>query len=1261
MAARPDCPDVSRIRAMLDGALSEEEQVALAKHLEQCEECQNHFERLATGDEVLPCPTENLKRAQGRPPETAVQRLVQDLHDTGTDETAAPEQATPGEPSLDFLAPSDAPDHLGRLGSYEITEIIGQGGMGIVLKGHDTRLNRCVAIKVLSPALAANPVARNRFMREAQAAAAISHDHVVTIHAVDEASNLPFLTMEFIDGVSLDERIKRSGPLQLKEILRIGMQAASGLAAAHAQGLVHRDIKPSNILLENGVERVKITDFGLARAADDIHFTQTGVIAGTPEYMSPEQARGEPTDHRSDLFSLGCVMYAMCTGRSPFRAETVLGVIHRVCDDTPRPIRQVNAEIPEWLAEIVDRLLQKEPDKRFQLAAEVADLLGRDLAHLQQPSLAPKPRRSHEPAEIPRQPSRRKRPRFLLAVAASVVLLTGFILTEATGVTNVAEYAVTVLRLATPHGTLVVKIDDPHVNVSVDGDEGTITLTGIGEHEIKLRPGRHSFQAMSQGKVVQRDWVTITRGDRRVVTIEAEVPPPPKPDAVVGQTGELEVRIACDDIQIQVEGEGVSERMAKEKDKDFARALAVPPGVYEVEVRNTRIDQLLQAGKVAVGPGDKCRIAPNAYWETPPIGPQRKADQTFSGHKLGTKAYFSPDGATLLTASHDGAVVLREFDGKEWQSQRVIPRKGGKITDASFSPDGTLLAISCSSGTVEVWDAKAAKLRKLLAGHEESANDVAFSPDGTLLASASSDNTVRLWDVASWAQHARLVAHSSGVHSVAFSPDGAVLATASWRDSSVRLWRIESLEEFRTLNAHTSGVSSIAFSPDGTMLASTGHDSLLVVWDMKTGKPRRTFRNDYVAFYVDFSPSGDILAVADQQVVRLWNCAEWKVVAEFHAHWSGMLTAVFSPDGKRLATAGGDCLVKVWNLGQLQARSTDVSEPQPKAAFRLWCSARFAPLFAFSPSDTTALAVASYWGKDVEIWDLDELCLRKTFRAYPKFMAHLSFASDGSLVTCGYIDDNVRAAKLWSRGNYDEMVCIELPMLADYLAIYPNKRTFAALRRDSRPTRLWSVDSGKETVVLPTRFRDQECGAHSTMALSPDGSILAISTMLGFVALCDAATGECLADPLTHGERTIWDVAFSRDGKMLATASGNSTVKLWDLTRADAPEELKTLHGHTEDVLSVAFSPDGKLLVSAGGDAKWGQPAEMHHIAEVRLWNTETCELLVEFEGHAEAVMRAEFSPNGRTLATAGRDHKVYLWDVAELLEYGAKTRSDAR
>jgi hypothetical protein len=299
--------------------------------------------------------------------------------------TAAAGNAASNEETLSFLAPPTREDTLGRLGHYHVQEVVGRGGFGIVLRAFDEKLHRVVAIKVLAPELAISASARQRFIREARAAAAVAHEHVVAIHAIEEEQRPPFIVMQYVDGVSLQDKLDRKGPLELHEILRIGTQIAEGLAAAHKHGLVHRDIKPANILLENGVERVKINDFGLARTADDASLSQSGMVAGTPLYMSPEQASGAVVDHRSDLFSLGSVLYAMCTGRPPFRARTTMAVLKRVCEESATPVQEVNADVPDGLADIIARLHAKDPAERRHSTAEVAELLAQHLALLQQP------------------------------------------------------------------------------------------------------------------------------------------------------------------------------------------------------------------------------------------------------------------------------------------------------------------------------------------------------------------------------------------------------------------------------------------------------------------------------------------------------------------------------------------------------------------------------------------------------------------------------------------------------------------------------------------------------------------------------------------------------------------------------------------------------------------------------------------------------------------------------------------------------------
>ena len=388
MANKPPCPAASDWKRLLAGDLPEPEHTTLAYHLEGCPACQQQLQDLAAAGhswEALANLLHGARPGQG----ALLEKVMNKLRDYRRRLPTRDEEEQGDAYSLDFLDPPVNPHQLGRLNHYEIVEVVGHGGMGIIFKAFDPALHRIVAIKVMAPQLAAVPMAHLRFLREAQAAAAVCHEHVVPIHSVAETKGLPYLVVQFIAGVSLQQRLEKGGPLNLAEILRIGMQTALGLAAAHAQGLVHRDIKPANILLENSVERVKITDFGLARAVTDARITQTGVIVGTPQYMAPEQARGETVDHRADLFSLGSVLYFMCTGQAPFQGESSLAVLRRVCDETPPPITALNPNTPEWLAAIIARLQAKAPEERFQSATEVAEVLNQRLLQLQRALSAP--------------------------------------------------------------------------------------------------------------------------------------------------------------------------------------------------------------------------------------------------------------------------------------------------------------------------------------------------------------------------------------------------------------------------------------------------------------------------------------------------------------------------------------------------------------------------------------------------------------------------------------------------------------------------------------------------------------------------------------------------------------------------------------------------------------------------------------------------------------------------------------------------------
>lgn len=271
----------------------------VAKHLESCPECQRALQSLG---------------GNGTWWNDAQQHLSGD--DQSIDASAVNDVPEVSEMPIDlsFLQPAAQPELLGTIGRYDVEGILGRGGMGVVMRGFDRDLNRTVAIKVLAPQVAHCPGARERFAREAQAAASIAHDNVLPIYNVQSTDANPFLVMPYIPGKTLQTLVKSYGPPDVATVLRIAMQLADGLVAAHAKGIIHRDIKPSNVLVGENVQRVWLTDFGLARTVDDASVTHTGIIAGTPHYMSPEQARGERLDSRTDLFSFGGLLFYLCTG-----------------------------------------------------------------------------------------------------------------------------------------------------------------------------------------------------------------------------------------------------------------------------------------------------------------------------------------------------------------------------------------------------------------------------------------------------------------------------------------------------------------------------------------------------------------------------------------------------------------------------------------------------------------------------------------------------------------------------------------------------------------------------------------------------------------------------------------------------------------------------------------------------------------------------------------------------------------------------------
>jgi Leucine-rich repeat (LRR) protein len=438
------------------------------------------------------------------------------------------------------LAPPQGPDELGRLGPYRVLKALGVGGMGIVLLAEDPSLQRLVALKVMLPELAASRSARGRFLREARAVAALKHERIVTIHQVGEDRGLPFLAMEWLEGETLESLLQRRGSLPPAEAARIGREVAEGLAVAHGQGIVHRDVKPANVWLEAPSGRVKLLDFGLARAGRDGELTVEGAVLGTPSYMSPEQARGKPADARSDLFGLGCILYRLLTGEPPFKGTDTFSILLAVTAEDPRPPRKKNPAVPAALSDLVLQLLAKDADRRPQDAATVARALQAIEAEVGAAARS---------AATQQGGRRRWRRSVMAAVTLLGVLAVGYF------------FAPSWIRIITNRGQVILEVDDPGIEVTVR-ENGAVIQDHPGQRVITVAAGEHELEVVIKDPSGETRFATkkftLKRNGKAVVNVRAEWGRA-KPEAGPEQRAAQRVLALGGKLNVRVAGEGDKE------------------------------------------------------------------------------------------------------------------------------------------------------------------------------------------------------------------------------------------------------------------------------------------------------------------------------------------------------------------------------------------------------------------------------------------------------------------------------------------------------------------------------------------------------------------------------------------------------------------------------------------------------------------------------------------------------------------------------
>lgn len=1145
MTPLTNCPDPVEFRSMLLGLSDDAEAAPLEDHLANCGPCQTVVRDISLDDELI-------RALRAYPTHTPIERQrldeligrLQSLRSSDVTAADGRDDCTVNprvEPRV-YLRPPVEEGELGQLGPYRVLGVLGSGGMGVVYRAYDPALDRVVALKVLP-----NPWARERFLREGKAMARVRHAGVAHVYQTGEDNGVCWIAMELLEGESLDRVVAREGKLPPDEVARIGREAAEALAAAHALGIVHRDIKPANLWREPS-GRIKVLDFGLARAAEKgRELTHEGAIIGTPAYMAPEQARGERVDERADLFSLGCVLYRLATGKEAFSGKDAVTTLLAVSTQEVKPASKINAQVPRELSALIDRMLAKTPTARPASAAEVA----RELA-----------------GERPARPVR-----------------TGGWRRVALGLGLAAALAATlaVIRLETPDGTLVLDTADDAVEVVVrQGGREVAVLDTKTKSEYRVRPGKYDFELRDEKNqtTLEAKEVTVTSGERRVVRVtfvpRAKVEEPAK--VIPKENGSVLDRL--DPMKIP------SEERAAWQPKELRAVLGSRRQRHWGDVRS--IAQHPEGKWIASTAGLDNRLC---FWDPRDLRLLREV--TLQGWNMGVAA--SPDGKMLAVVRDDPtSLLIYDVSGEEPVLKHSIPLKSIHGLPPVWHPGGKLVAVSILNSLIVV-DPTGPEPKTILTAKAEYAGDVAITGDGQILIWRQGSNSVLLWDISGpEPRELPTIALEQYVHGyrIVASPTGRLVAI--WKDRSnppdLRLIDLATPERKVTPVPINRGIAALTFTSDGKTLVAGGR-GWFGLWDLDGAEVKQRLSHatpesrDSMVYSAVLAVAKDgkrLFSGGNHGQVRAFDITDDKVIEQ--PAWRGVgwhtQSVSFSQDGNRLLVRTGGDFARVWELTQNIPRLVSLVPTDNDLERAL-----------FSPVGDR---MVTYTQPRVRLWDvtkekattlaaLEDRSLPPIHRAcYSPDGKRLALRMRGQVLLCDLTGDAIKP-----------LGSLAMPDSNSWLiAFSPDGKTLAVTGTNDVTLLDVTGDTPKFLRQIPVK----DTMEFRAVSFSPDGTLLAVMG-LG-LSLIDLE----LPEPQTRirfvDAGIGWNytaMSFTPDGKTLVTAGGGwpLTVRFYEVpTREDAAERavLKQrpkawmewkFPGH---VRSLAVSPCGKYVVTGNND-----------------------------------------------------------------------------
>jgi len=1043
-------------------------------------------------------------------------------------------------------------------GDYELLEEIARGGMGVVFKARQLSLNRTVALKMILAGQLASAEDVHRFRTEAEAAGNLDHPNILPIHEVGEHQGQHFFSMKLIEGGSLTQYLPRltGDP---RAAARLLATVARAVHFAHQRGILHRDLKPANILLDNEGQPY-VTDFGLAkRVLADSQLTQSGVIVGTPSYMAPEQAAArKDLSTAADVYSLGAILYELLAGRPPFRAATPLDTILQVLDREPERPRASNPRLSRDLETVCLKCLEKDPARRYESAAALADDLERWLAG--------RPVSARPVGQFGRtwRWCRRNPAVATLTAAVAAALLAGTVVST--------SFALHANRKA--EDELVARQGEQYQRLEAERQREAA--------ERQREEARRSLYVANMS-LAQRAWVE-GMFTQALDLLNAYQPHSGEED-LRGFEWYLLERVCHPELHTLT---GHTDYVKSVTFSSDGKWLASGSDDGTVRLWDTATGKELRSlwsyskgiSGVALSPDGKALAGAAAdgavkVWDPStgrelhffaPPDPERPVRGSLVG------IAFSPDGKRLAWGSPSGAVWL--WDATRTQGPVCVGRSHeGAVCNVAWSHDGKWLATGSFDGTAKIWDAVKYMERHTLPGFTGGVRTVAFSPDGKYLAVGGIDLTEKLYDPASGKELLK-VQHPNVVGGVAFSSDGRLRAVACG-NGTVRIMEGARDRELATFRGHAMAATGVAFSPDGKWVASCSEDTTLKLWVTAGAPDMRMLGEQGTAVYtVAFGPDGRRLATGvDDGVVKVWDMGTAQLLWSCAGHTSAVRGVVFSPDGKCVASAGSDQAVKMWDA---------------VTGRQLWAQIGHAQVIlgvAFSPDGRT-LATAS-GDSTVKLWDANTGREVRTLKGHTDYVNGVAFSPNGRWLATASGDET---AKVWDVETGREFRTLTgHKNLVMGVCFSPDSKRLATSSYDTT-VREWDTRTGR-----PLRTLRGHSQTVASVAYSPDGKRLASAGWDGVIEIWDTDSGRSVGGLGNGALRwSAHQVAFSPDGWWLAWAGQQGFATVLDarpLTPAlQAEREALAVAAHlfdkplTRDEVVAAVRAD-QTLTAAVRDA----------------------------------------------------------------------------